>query len=41
MTVGQEIAKRTELKLFHNHMSIELIFQFFEFGTPQFQRWTP
>jgi hypothetical protein len=38
MTVGQEIAKRTELKLFHNHMSIELIFQFFEFGTPQFKR---
>ncbi len=24
MTVGQELAKRTDLRLFHNHMSIEL-----------------
>ena len=23
MTVGQELAKITELRLFHNHMSIE------------------
>ncbi len=38
MTVGREIAERTGLKLFHNHMTIELVIQFFDFGTPQFQR---
>ena len=25
MTVGQELAKKTGLKLFHNHMTIELL----------------
>ena len=25
MTVGQELARITDLRLFHNHMSIELI----------------
>ena len=29
MTVGQEIAKRTGLRLFHNHMSIELVLEVF------------
>ena len=29
MTVGQELAKITGLKLFHNHMTIELVRQFF------------
>lgn len=29
MTVGQELSKLTELKLFHNHMSIELVRKFF------------
>ncbi|HPE95670.1 MAG TPA: AAA family ATPase [Bacillota bacterium] len=29
MTVGQELAKLTGLKLFHNHMSIELVQKFF------------
>lgn len=38
MTVGQAIADRTGLRLFHNHLSIELIFPFFEFDTPQFKR---
>ncbi len=38
MTVGQELAKTTGLKLFHNHMSIELVHQFFDFGTPAFIR---
>lgn len=32
MTVGQEIAKRTGLKLFHNHMSIEMALKLFNFG---------
>ncbi len=36
MTVGQELAKLTGLKLFHNHMSIDLVHEFFDFGTPNF-----
>lgn len=38
MTVGQELEKITNLKLFHNHMSIELVLNFFDYGTPQFKR---
>ena len=38
MTVGKELAELTGLKLFHNHMTIELIIQFFDFTTPPFQR---
>lgn len=33
MTVGQELAKITGLKLFHNHMTIELVTPFFDYGT--------
>jgi len=33
MTVGQELEKTTELKLFHNHMTIELVSPFFSYGT--------
>lgn len=33
MTVGQELAARTGFKLFHNHMSIDLASQFFDYGT--------
>ncbi|MGZ9583674.1 shikimate kinase [Paenibacillus marinisediminis] len=33
MTVGQELAKITDLKLFHNHMTIELVSNFFSYGT--------
>jgi hypothetical protein len=33
MTVGQELEKITELKLFHNHMTIELVSHFFSYGT--------
>lgn len=32
MTVGQELAKRTELKLFHNHMTLEMLSPIFGFG---------
>ncbi|WP_456274738.1 shikimate kinase [Bacillus sp. AK031] len=32
MTVGQELEKVTELKLFHNHMTIELLQPYFGFG---------
>lgn len=35
MTVGQELAKITGLKLFHNHMTIELVSNFFGVGTPE------
>lgn len=38
MTVGRELARLTGLKLFHNHMSIELVHHFFDFGTPAFSR---
>lgn len=30
MTVGQELDKITELKLFHNHMTIDLVWNLFE-----------
>ncbi len=38
MTVGHELAKLTGLKLFHNHMTIDLVLSFFDFGQPQFHR---
>ncbi|PQP81885.1 hypothetical protein C0Q44_19640 [Paenibacillus sp. PCH8] len=38
MTVGQELEKITNLKLFHNHMTIELVSPFFNYGTPQGKR---
>ena len=37
MTVGEELAKITDLKLFHNHMSIELGLQLGEWGSPIFR----
>ncbi|WP_438350713.1 AAA family ATPase [Paenibacillus sp. FA6] len=33
MTVGHELEKITDLKLFHNHMTIELVTPFFSYGT--------
>ncbi|MDQ0112424.1 hypothetical protein J2T15_001859 [Paenibacillus harenae] len=33
MTVGNELTKITDLKLFHNHMSIELFHPFFGFSS--------
>lgn len=38
MTVGQELAKITDLKLFHNHMTIELVNHFFDYGTKEGKR---
>lgn len=38
MTVGYELARRTGLKLFHNHHTIELALRFFPFGSPPFGR---
>ncbi|OLS17092.1 MAG: hypothetical protein HeimC2_36940 [Candidatus Heimdallarchaeota archaeon LC_2] len=40
MTVGFELAKLTGLKLFHNHMTIEILLNFFDFGTEPFNRLT-
>jgi len=37
MTVGQLLAQRTGLKLFHNHMSIEFALQFFPYDTADAQ----
>ena len=38
MTVGAELAKLTGFKLFHNHMTIELVLNFFPYGHPQFAK---
>jgi len=38
MTVGQELAKLTGLKLFHNHMTIELVSNFFSYGSDEGKR---
>lgn len=38
MTVGHELARRTGLRLFHNHHTIDLVLRFFPFGTPPFAR---
>ncbi|SFD37036.1 AAA domain-containing protein [Bacillus sp. OV194] len=38
MTVGHELTKLTDLKLFHNHMTIELVHHFFDYGTKEGSR---
>lgn len=38
MSVGRELEKLTGIKLFHNHMTIELVAPFFYFGTKSFNR---
>ncbi|WP_404349434.1 AAA family ATPase [Sutcliffiella horikoshii] len=38
MTVGQELAKITDLKLFHNHMTIDLVGHFFDYSTKEAKR---
>lgn len=38
MTVGKELGNLTGMKLFHNHMTIELVLPFFEFDTPAYLR---
>jgi hypothetical protein len=38
MSVGNELAKLAGLKLFHNHMTIDLILNFFPFGDPRFHK---
>lgn len=36
MTVGQAIAKKTGYKLFHNHMSIDMVIPIFPFDSKEF-----
>jgi len=36
LTVANEIAKRTDFKVFHNHLSIDCIEPIFDFGTESF-----
>jgi AAA domain len=38
MTVGHELEKITDLKLFHNHMTIELVSPFFNYSTSEGKR---
>ncbi|EJS76315.1 AAA family ATPase [Bacillus cereus] len=38
MTVGQELAKLTDLKLFHNHMTIDLVSPIFDYSTNETKR---
>lgn len=38
MTVGREIAARSDFRLFHNHAVIEPLLEVFDYGTPPFQR---
>jgi hypothetical protein len=38
VTVGQELAKITDLKLFHNHMTIDLVSNFFDYDTKEGKR---
>jgi adenylate kinase family enzyme len=38
MTVGQELAKITDLKLFHNHMTIDLVSHFFDYSSKEGKR---
>ena len=38
MTVGRAIAEKTGYKLLHNHMTIDFILNFFEWGSDAFKR---
>jgi hypothetical protein len=38
MAVGMELERLTGLRLFHNHMTIDLALRFFPFGDPAFHR---
>ena len=35
MTIGHELEKITKLKLFHNHMTIDLVSNFFDYGSKE------
>lgn len=35
MTIGQELEKLSNYKLFHNHITIEMVALYFSYGTPE------
>jgi hypothetical protein len=37
MTVGMELERLTGMRLFHNHMTVDPVLQFFPFGSPPFK----
>ena len=37
MTVGRAVANRSDFRLFHNHHSIEMLLDVFDYGTPPFR----
>ena len=37
-TIGKEVAEKTGYKLFHNHLTVDLLKSVFTFGTPDFFR---
>ena len=38
MTVGQELEKITDLKLLHNHMTIEILTKIFKYSSESFKK---
>ena len=36
LTIARELAQLTGYKLFHNHLTVDLLLSVFEFGSPQF-----
>jgi MoxR-like ATPase len=36
LTVGRELAKLTEFRVFHNHLAVDLVESIFEFGSQPF-----
>lgn len=36
LTVARELSQLTKLKLFHNHLTVDLLLSIFEFGSPAF-----
>ena len=37
MTVGRAVADRSSFRLFHNHHTIEMLLDVFDYGTPAFR----
>jgi hypothetical protein len=38
MTVGHELQKLTGIKLFHNHVTLDLVAQYFDWSDPKFKK---
>ena len=37
LTIAKELSKETNFKLFHNHLSVDLLKNIFEFGSPEYR----